>query len=286
MNTGGFPGELYRLTRFEHALVLALGVLMAEAIATGGFQEDFPLHVLLLSLLVPVLSEMGSFALNDYLDVETDRLNGKKDRPLVKGTISPGFALRFAALCIALSVALAWFINLPAFIIALAFNALAVAYNARLKDMPLAGNAYIALTMAIPFIFGNFVVSTALAPANLALALLGFVAGLAREIIKSVQDMEGDVAARGSKTLPVVIGKKASLAVAVALYLLFVPLSALPFFMGLETAAVPVALVVAADALILLVCYRLATGSAFRFARDASLAAFALGMLGFLLAAL
>jgi geranylgeranylglycerol-phosphate geranylgeranyltransferase len=277
----GFLRELYRLTRFEHALMLALAVLMAEAVASAGIPPISA--VLVLSLLVPILSEMGSFALNDYFDVEADRRNGMKDRPLVSGKISRGFAKWFSCACLLLSVALAYLINMPAFIIALAFNALAVLYDWKLKDMPLAGNAYIALTMAIPFVFGNYVVSAVLSPLNLTLALLGFVAGLAREIIKSVQDVEGDVAARGSRTLPVVVGKKASLASAVALYLLFIILSALPFLMGLKPAPLPAALIIAADALILLICYRLATRSDLRFARNASLVAFVLGMLGFLL---
>ncbi len=280
----GFLRELYRLTRFEHALLLALAVLIAEAIASAGIPQLTA--VLAVSLLVPVLSEMGSFALNDYFDMETDRLNRKSGRPLVKGTISPGFAMWFSCACLALSTALAYLINTPAFVIALAFNALAIAYNWKLKDMPLAGNAYIALTMAIPFVFGNYVVSAALSPLNLVLALLGFVAGLAREIIKSVQDMEGDMAARGSRTLPVVIGKKASLWMAIVLYLLFIPLSGLPFAAGAKPALLTAALIIAADALILLICYRLATGKAFGFARNASLVAFMLGMLGFLIAAL
>ncbi len=276
--------EFARLTRFEHAVMLAAAVLIAEAVTLGALPPAGA--VLALSLLVPVFSEMGSFALNDYLDVESDRRNRKKGRPLVEGTITPRFALWFSLACIALSTALAYLINTPAFLIALGFNALAIAYNWRLKDLPLVGNAYIALTMAIPFVFGNYAVSAALAPANIALALLGFVAGLAREIIKSVQDVEGDVAARGSRTLPVIIGKNASLALAIALYLLFIPLSALPVLMGLRPTAIPLALIAIADATILLVCYVLAAKQDFGFARNASLAAFGLGMLGYLVAAL
>ncbi|MFN7991950.1 MAG: UbiA family prenyltransferase, partial [Candidatus Micrarchaeia archaeon] len=192
-----FIKDLYRLTRFEHAAMLAFAVFIAETVTLGRIPPaTIPI---ILSLLVPVLSEMGSFALNDYFDIETDRLNGKSDRPLVKGTISPGFALYFSICCLALSSGLASLINIPAFSIALLFNLLAIAYNWKLKDLPLIGNMYIALTMAIPFIFGNFVVSDTLSLTAIVLAALGFVAGLAREIIKSVQDVEGDVKARGSR---------------------------------------------------------------------------------------
>lgn len=276
-------GELAKLTRFEHAIMLALAVLVAEIIVLGTLP---PLeHFIILSLLVPVFSEMGSFALNDYLDIETDRLNKKTDRPLVRGTISPAFALYFSIASLALSTAMAYFINTAAFIIALLFNIAAVLYNWRLKDLPLVGNIYIALTMAIPFIFGNYVVSGELSPIAAVLALLGFIAGLAREIVKSVQDMEGDTKARGSRTLPVMIGERPSLIAAVILYLLFIPLTAAPFALGLQLSIIPALLIAAADMLIAFVCYKIVKRD-YGFARNASLAAFFIGMLGILAASL
>jgi 4-hydroxybenzoate polyprenyltransferase len=45
------------------------------------------------------------------------------------------------------------------FLISLVFNFLAVLYNYKLKDLPLIGNIYIALTMGIPFIFGALAIS-------------------------------------------------------------------------------------------------------------------------------
>lgn len=279
----GFLGELFRLTRFEHALMLALGVLIAETVVLGGLP---PLDiVLILSLLVPVFSEMGSFALNDYFDIGTDRLNRKMDRPLVKGTLSPGFALGLSMSSMTVSAILAYLINLPAFAIVVAFNLAAIAYNAKLKDLPLVGNVYIGLTMAIPFIFGSFVYSPELMPVAIALAALGFVAGLAREIIKSAQDLEGDIEARGSKTLPAVIGKRASLAIAALLYIMFIPLSAIPFTLGLAASPAAVALVAAGDAGILAVVYKTLRED-YGFARKASLIAFFAGMMGYFVAAL
>lgn len=277
----GFLKELYRLTRFEHALMLAFAVLIAETIVLGGLP---PLSLAIaLSLLVPIFSEMGSFALNDYLDIEADKANKRMERPLVKGTITPEFAYLFSIACLVLSMMLAFFINIPAFLVALVFNLLAVAYNYRLKDLPLVGNAYIALTMAIPFLFGNYVVSETLSPIIMVLAALGFVAGLARELIKSAQDMEGDLKARGSKTLPILVGEEAALRIAIVLYLMFIPLTALPFYMGLEFSVLPVALIVLADLTIVAVCYK-AERKDFRFARNASLVAFLLGMAGILAA--
>ncbi len=215
--------ELIKLTRFEHALMLSFAVLISEIIVLGAFPE-YNL-IVIFSLLVPIFSEMGSFALNDYLDIETDKLNKRNERPLVKGTISPEFAFYFSWFCIITSIIISYFINFWAFLIALVFNFLAVLYNYKLKDLPLLGNIYIGLSMAIPLIFGNFVVSNQFNGFILLLSFLAFLAGVGREIIKSVQDMKGDQIARKSKTYPIIVGEKRALFTAGLFYLLFVFIS-------------------------------------------------------------
>jgi geranylgeranylglycerol-phosphate geranylgeranyltransferase len=256
--------------------------VIAETVVLGDLP---PLElIIIISVLVPVFSEMGSFALNDYFDIETDRLNKKKG-PLVTGAIKPQTAMSFAIASLVVSTILAYMINNLAFMIVFAFNLFAILYNWKLKDLPLLGNVFIGLTMAVPFIFGNYVVSTELSMLAIVLAALGFVAGVAREIIKSVQDMEGDIKARGSKTIPVVIGKRPATYLAVVLYLLFIPLTILPFEYGLEADTIATFLVAFADIVILSICYK-ALKEDYKFARDVSLIAFFIGMMGILIAAI
>ena len=193
-------GEFSKLVRIEHALMLAVAVFIGEVIALGGMPPFG--YVFLFSLLVPMLSEMGSFALNDYVDIETDRINKKAGRPLVEGTLSPDFALKFSAGAFILSTMMALTINWMALAVAVAFNVLAVLYNIKLKDLPLVGNMYIAATMGIPFIFGAVVFGMVPSMTIWVIAAMGFASGLAREIVKTVEDMEGDAEARKSKTLP------------------------------------------------------------------------------------
>lgn len=219
----GFLKEFLKLTRFEHAIMLAIAVFISEIIVLNSIPVFTT--AILLSILVPVFSEMGAFSLNDYLDMKTDKLNNRMERPLIKGTISPRFALYFGWLSMLFSVILAFYININAFAIAVIFNILAILYNYELKDLPLLGNAYIGLTMSIPFIFGNFVISENLNSMVLLLAMLAFFAGFGREIVKSVQDMEGDKKARKSKTFPLIFGKKPALILASVSYLLFLILT-------------------------------------------------------------
>jgi len=234
-----------RLFRIEHALLLAVAVLIGELLASGASSSSLPsgllspamlpaLPLLLCSLAVPVFIEMGSFALNDYFDVKTDKANKRTDRPIASGEIPPSRALVAAAACYIIGIAAALPLPQTALYITLLFAALSIAYNFRLKELPLIGNIYIAASMSIPFLFGALVVSPGILTRIWAVALVAFVAGLGREIIKSAEDMEGDVKHRNARTLPVAIGRKNALLFASLLYALLVPLSLTPFALGLR----------------------------------------------------
>lgn len=273
-----------RLFRIEHALLLCVAVLLAEMLAAR--QWGFALGPLMIfySLLVPLFIEMASFALNDWFDVEADRENKREDRPIVTGEISKDAALASSAVFYVLGVAVAYPLPPLAFQIALAFAAFSVLYNWKLKDLPLAGNAYIAASMAVPFIFGSIVAAQEVTLAVLAIASVAFVSGLGREIVKSSEDVEGDVKHRNSRTLPVVIGKKNACYFAALLFVLLVPLSFLPFAYGLKANMLALGLVaataVAFAAMGVLVMKDQSKGN-LEAMRKASLAALGAGLLGY-----
>ncbi len=278
---------LLRLVRFEHAIMFGISVLIAELISTQGALA--PDAVILFSLLVPVFSEMGAFAMNDLLDIESDRLNRKNDRPLVIGELTPQFALAVTMVSFFLALAFAYAVSPVIFVLAIIINVLAILYNIVLKDLPLLGNVYIAFTMAIPFVFGNYVVSEALNPANLILALMGFLVGLGREIAKSVEDMQGDKKARKSKTLPVVIGSEKSLTIAGILYAMFAIASVVPYYNYLNVGS-GFALVLIADAAFLYMSVMLIFSRRkvpfLKTARNLSLVALFIGLMGILVSVL
>ncbi len=209
-----------KLTRIEHSLMLVVAVLAGELIA-GGLPG---LPVLVLSLITPIFISMAAFAINDYFDMEVDRVN-RKERPLVRGELSTSAALYVAAASLLIGMFASILINADAFIIALIFGVLAFLYSYRLKGVVLLGNAYIAFSMAIPFIFGNYVVGKGIGIGIGLVAGMVFVSGLAREIHGTVRDVRGDSKARGLKTLPQLIGTGASSALALLLYLFAILIS-------------------------------------------------------------
>jgi len=214
-----------KLTRVEHSFMLIFGVIAAILLLDLQFT-----YLQIISLfLCPFFISSGAFALNDYFDIESDRIN-KKNTPIINGEISTHQALWLAIGLLAMGIAIAYPLGVPAFAIAVLFALLSVAYDWKLKDIALVGNSIIAASMAIVFIFTDVALSNNISLITMMIALISFVFGLAREILKTVQDVEGDTKARGSRTLPVLIGKGNSLILAqflivigsvLALYLYF-----------------------------------------------------------------
>lgn len=73
------------LTRIGNSVFATFSVFLA-----GILSEDLAGHVIeyLLAASVAIFLFMGFFAINDYYDRFTDRLNGKMARPLVNGNLS------------------------------------------------------------------------------------------------------------------------------------------------------------------------------------------------------
>jgi len=274
-----------RLFRIEHALMLVFAVLFAEILASGAAGMPLPpLAIILLSLAVPLFIEMGSFALNDYFDVEADRENKRKDRPIVTGEISPNAALALSALSYAAGIGASLALPPACFAIAVVFAALSILYNWKLKDLPLIGNAYIAASMAIPFPFGSIIVAGAMPAQIMAIAAVAFVAGLGREILKSAEDVEGDVKHRNARTLPALIGKANSARIAACCYFLLVPLSFAPFAYGLKMNLLSLGLIVITALAFAFMGYSAARNQkkdALESLRKTSLLALGVGMIGY-----
>jgi geranylgeranylglycerol-phosphate geranylgeranyltransferase len=277
-----------RLTRAEHSVMLALAVIAAEIIAIG----EVPSYgLLVLSIIPPILISMGAFAINDYFDIGIDRANGKK-RPLVTGVIKPKGALRITAIVFFLGVLASAFVNWAAFVIAVIFAALAYLYSYRLKHIPLLGNVYIAFTMVIPFIYGNYAVSYALSATIVFISFVVFLSGLAREIHGMVRDYDGDLHAGRIRNVVFYIGKPRSSQLAFILYIEAILISVFMFFFSVPfrlnlAYAVPIA---AVDIMLAYVAvgYVLDKHSEgfFKLSRNLSLGAMALAIIAYLIAGL
>ena len=185
--------------------------------------------------VVVLFLEGSTFALNDYYDLEIDKKNKRNDRPLVRGDLSPRTALYLFYVLFPLGIICSFFVNITCFTIAFVTALFAIFYDVKLKKIKLLGNFYIAYAMAIPFIFGGAavikenVLTLNLSPQIFIIALIAFLAGLGREIMKDVMDFEGDKGS-GVKSFPKYIGTRKSNIFAAFFYIIAIALSFLPFF--------------------------------------------------------
>jgi len=230
---------IWQLMRLEHGIMLFIAIVIGSLISQKTLYNNtnLPLVNIFLTFFTALFLEASTFALNDYYDLEIDRINKRTDRPLVRGDISPKTALNLFYLLFPLGLVCSFFVNMTCFIIALVTALISVLYDVKMKKIKLVGNFYIAYIMAIPFIFGGATVLgnngfsfEIINPAIYIVALIAFLAGAGREIMKDVMDFEGDKV-KGVKSFPRYIGIHASNGIAAVFYLLAIALSFLPFFL-------------------------------------------------------
>ncbi len=217
------------------AFSAAIGVFIAYNIISGtAGQIPFPLFEIIYVALVVFLVTGAGNAINDYYDIEIDRIN-KPERPIPSGRISKSQALSFSILFFALGTLIAFFINTICGAIALFNSLLLIYYAATLKRTVLIGNLSIGYLTGSTFLFGGAVFYTnGGIKAVSILFLLATLATIAREIVKDIEDIEGDKK-DGASTLAISIGPDKASYLASAIGLIAVLASPLPYLQSLLT---------------------------------------------------
>ncbi len=216
--------SFWDLFRLEHGLMYGLGVVVGIYVSDPHFEG---LIKILLGYLTAVFLQASAFALNDYSDYEVDVANKRLDRPLVRGELSVRTALWAGILMMPAGFISAALISPTALVFALAITILGYIYNLKLKEFGLAGNIYIAFTMSAPFLFGSIVAKNEITATAALLSTMAFLSGLGREIMKGIEDVEGD-AIRNVKSVARVKGTGFAAILSAFLYLLAVLISPLP----------------------------------------------------------
>ena len=247
MGNSGVMGSWWVLFRAGNSTTGVLGVLLGSMLALGGLPEGKLASITALQA-ISVWTFMCSWnALNDYLDLEIDRVN-RPDRPLPSGAISEasakgGIALMMAASLLSIVGALGiakdiegevegWY---PAVVIWIGALFLLTnyesssSYSLRLKEKGLPGNVAISLSVGMVVLFGS---AGMFDPFNLrtwSVFVVGALYNLAREIVKDIEDMEGD---KGRNTYAMRVGPEKARTVAWVLLLLTLASLLIPFGIG------------------------------------------------------
>jgi len=219
-----------KLIRFEYSIFSASGVLISGLLAGDlrGFQPEYGVV-----FLIVFFCAAGSFAFNDYYDFEVDKRNGRHDRPLVSGLLQKRVALITGLICFSLSSLLSLFLNQQAMSLALVSLPLFFLYNRGVKSIILAKNVLISYAFVATILFGSLVSDGIVEPLILYFAAMGFIVGLAFEIMLDIGDVEGDKA-YGIETFSIRFGLKKAALVSVVLYFVIMFLDPLPFFVMID----------------------------------------------------
>jgi 4-hydroxybenzoate polyprenyltransferase len=197
---------------------------------------QFPWYDFILLVAATVFLTAGGYVINDYFDIKTDLIN--KGKVIVGTKIPRRKAMMWHSILNIAGVAAGFFISYKAGYIWLGTMFLVVSgllyfYSASYKRQFLIGNIIVALLTAMvpmlvvfyewPALYKYYTINAIRLPRiNFIIywvggfAFFAFLTNLIREIIKDIEDFEGDTA-YGRNTVPVVIGVLSSKIVSICL---------------------------------------------------------------------
>ena len=249
--------EFLKLIRFQNLLIVALTmILMRYAIISPILSRvevslysiagnaktmilQLPWYDFAVLVLATIFITAAGYVINDYFDVRTDLIN--KGRVIVGTAIPRKKALMWHNIFNTLGVAGGFYVSWRigffwAGIMFLLVTGLFYFYSATYKRQFLLGNLMVAiLTAMLPLLvlfyewipLRDYYAVNAIRMPDFRMiiwwiggfSLFAFLTTLTREIIKDIEDFEGDTA-YGRNTLPVVLGIRASKLVAITLVIL------------------------------------------------------------------
>ena len=205
---------------------IAFCVVFVAASITGTIQ---PVENVFLAAITVAFITAGANIINDYYDIDIDRIN-KPERLLASGKITPRAALIDFIIVYLCGWLIALLIHWSMFLVAFIVGILLYFYSYRLKRTVLWGNATVSFASAMAFVYGGMAVnrlSQSLFPAGFA-----FLFHFGREVIKDMEDMEGDKKA-GCVTFAIKYGLKSSLYLAICIFGLLVIVTLIPYLRGI-----------------------------------------------------
>jgi len=169
----------------------------------------------------------GGNIINDILDVEIDRIN-RPNRPLPAGKVTVRTATRLYIFTKMSGIFFAAMAGIVPAIIAAVSSFIIFFYSYFLKNIPLVGNFTVSVFTGMIFIFGASTVgyySNALFP-----FIFAFMINMVREVVKDIEDIEGD-SAENVRTFPVVFGIEPARKLSILIAVLLIIVTFIPFIL-------------------------------------------------------
>jgi len=223
--------KILNLIRYKNLIMIALVQLLIKYALFPAFAVDITLNAIgfMVLVLATVFIAAGGYVINDIYDMETDAVN-KPNKVIVGKSITEKTANYLYILFTVIGVGLGFYLSNsigkpPFFIVFIAVSGLLYIYATYLKQIAIVGNLVVSGVVALSLlIVGIFELVPVISPANQNVqstmlevltdfAILAFLINFIREIVKDIQDVDGDHKA-GMQTLPILFGKSRTAKVA------------------------------------------------------------------------
>ena len=218
---------IFRLFRFELPFTAGICVILGQLLAIDQFP---PISIMALGFLSIFCISATALILNDYFDLETDRVNSP-ERPLPSGIVTKQDVVLLSIGVAMLGLIASYLISFAALLISLFVWMIGFLYNWRFKRSGLWGNLMVSFSVGMTFIFGGISVSVQFAKMVWFFAVIVALINLGEEIAADAMDVQGDRQA-GSQSLAVVLGPERALRISAAIFMAVVGISSLPFWRG------------------------------------------------------
>jgi geranylgeranylglycerol-phosphate geranylgeranyltransferase len=213
------------IVRPVNFLITFFTVIIAAALSYKG--EYSSVKVFLAAITASLTMSAGNI-INDIYDLNGDKIN-HPFRPLPSGVISLKAALIFYFILLAVSLLLSLFISNLNFAVNLLAVFLLYLYSYKLKRIAFGGNLVVSLLTGLVFIYGGIAVnniSNSIMP-----ALFAFLINLIREIVKDMEDTEGDMR-EGIISFPSKYGVETAKNTIIALSMFLILFTLFPYING------------------------------------------------------
>lgn len=218
-----------KLIRWKNLIMIALVQYLIKYALLLPFYESYGVTTTLndlgfaLLVLATICIAAGGYVINDVYDVEADKINKPNDVIITKSVTEKRGLTLFIILNV-IGVGLGFYLSNVVdksvfFMLFFMASALLYIYSSYLKQILLAGNIVVSLVVALSIILvGIFELLPVINDINrdvqifffkiiLDYAIFAFMINLIRELVKDIEDTDGDHKA-GMQTLPIVIGRE------------------------------------------------------------------------------
>lgn len=218
---------LLKLIRFELPFSAGVCVVMGQMLALGEFAE---VHLILYGFLSVFLISASILVMNDYFDVETDKINAPH-RPIPSNLVTPNEALYFSLLLLFIGILLGYLISITALVISIVLSVVGFLYNRYFKKSGLPGNLMVSFSVGMTFIYGGASVGLPFHKMVLFFGLIAALIDLGEEIAADAMDIKGDELIN-SKSVAIKYGRDTALKISSFIFFLVVMLSLVPFILN------------------------------------------------------